>query len=91
MEISVLGIEQGEFARQLIHIERIQKAQQLGNEGMSKAQALPRPEFEDFNYEQLKEIAEHKAKSLLSSHTMESQITPCFQISPDVRLLLELG
>ena len=43
---------------------------------MSKAQALQRPEFEDFNYEQLKEIAEHKTKSLSSSPTMESQITP---------------
>ena len=71
MEIS--GIEQGEFARQLIHIERIQKAQQLGKEDVSKAQALPRPEFEEFNYEQLREIAEHNVKSLSSSPTTESQ------------------
>ena len=58
----------------LVYIERIQKAQELWKEDKSKAQALPMLEFEDFNYEQLKEIAEHRVKS--SSPATEYQVTP---------------
>ena len=74
MDIGALGIEQGEFTRQLVCIKRIQRAQELGKEDKSKAQALTMLEFEDFNPEQMMEIAEYKAKSLPSSPTTESQV-----------------
>ena len=45
LEIGVFGNEQGEFTGQLVYIKRIQRAQELGKEDKSKAQALTMLEF----------------------------------------------
>ena len=78
LDISALGVEQGEFASQLIHIKRIQKDQQLGKESMDRDQALQGPELEDINYEQVgarpKEIKNMKPS--LCHHSLEWNLKP---------------